>query len=395
MKIVITQTVALNGGDAAILFGLVRTLREAYGDPEITVYDAQPETASRLYPSLDFRTPLAHQKRGRLGRARVLTALSLLRTGSDTLARFLVGERTVRDLEPYRDADLFVWTGGTYLVEHYPLADRFFELELLRGTDMPLVLFTQSAGPFTTPENRRDVEYLGSRASRVLLRDARSLEHFADAGAPRDRLRVAADGAFALDAPATERAPRVVVSVRHWPIGDDADAVAERYVEAQARAIRRLVEERDTDVVLLSTCQGVPEYWTDDAATARRIVERLPAAARVRVDDGFHTPAQLIAEFGASELVLATRMHAAILALMGGAPVLPVAYEFKTRELFKGLGHEALVQDLDDIEPDAYATRVLDAYDRRAELRAAQQEGVARLRADAATLPSLFREATA
>ena len=75
------------------------------------------------------------------------------------------------------------------------------------------------------------------------------------------------------------------------------------------------------EVQLLSTCQGVPEYWTNDAEMAQRVLDGLPAPlrGRVRVDGRFHTPAELIAAYGAADLVIATRMHAAILALVGGA----------------------------------------------------------------------------
>ena len=49
--------------------------------------------------------------------------------------------------------------------------------------------------------------------------------------------------------------------------------------------------------------------------------------------------------------VVATRMHVAILALLMGVPVLPIAYEFKTSELFGKLGLGGLVQDIEAVTP--------------------------------------------
>ena len=43
------------------------------------------------------------------------------------------------------------------------------------------------------------------------------------------------------------------------------------------------------------------------------------------------------------------RMHMAILSLCAGTPVLPIEYEFKTRELFANLGFERWVQDIQTV----------------------------------------------
>ncbi len=42
-------------------------------------------------------------------------------------------------------------------------------------------------------------------------------------------------------------------------------------------------------------------------------------------------------------------MHAGILALIAGTPVLPIAYEFKTHELFARLGMAEWVQDIESV----------------------------------------------
>ena len=56
MKVVITNAVALNGGDAAILLAEVKLLRAAFGgDTQFVIFDSQPEISGRHYPELDFR----------------------------------------------------------------------------------------------------------------------------------------------------------------------------------------------------------------------------------------------------------------------------------------------------------------------------------------------------
>src|SRR5690606_35083956 len=111
--------------------------------------------------------------------------------------------------------------------------------------------------------------------------------------------------------------------------------------------------ERGAEVVFVSTCQGNPAYRYDDAAVAASIVETLPEAIRdrVTVDADYHRPEALLDVLGGFDLVVATRMHVAILALGAGVPVLPIAYEFKTEALFERLGLGAWVQDIERVRP--------------------------------------------
>ncbi len=391
MNVIIAQTVALNGGDAAILFGLLASLKNAFGDVHVTIFDSQPAVANRLFPEFDFRKLLWHQARTRPGRAAIVKAAEFLAAGRPGLARALVGKATAADLQAYADADLVVWTGGTYLVEHYHLEPRFFELDVLRAFKAPLVLFTQSAGPFDDPINQRRVEELGQRAQFVMTRDAKTLGHFRASGVPADRLAVAPDGAFALSPPTTDAVGDVLISVRHWPHASTGDVEA-RYIAAHARAVERLCTERDAQVTFLSTCQGVPEYWANDSDTAHRIVAALPESVRhhVVVDANYHRPDELLEIYGGANVVIATRMHAAILSLVAGTTVLPVAYEFKTHELFANFGQADLVQELEQIDPERFAQWAIDGYDTREALRAVQQAGTETLRQAAAQLSDRF-----
>ena len=50
------------------------------------------------------------------------------------------------------------------------------------------------------------------------------------------------------------------------------------------------------------------------------------------------------------DLIIATRLHMSILALISGTPVYPIAYEFKTVELYHSLGYEN-VDTLDTLSP--------------------------------------------
>jgi colanic acid/amylovoran biosynthesis protein len=239
------------------------------------------------------------------------------------------------------------------------LFPKIFELLVTIALGRPFVLFTQSLGPF--PRHQRALRFVLRRARRILVRDQRSRANLLRLGVPHDRIFECADAAFALsgtaacrqtEEPVPNRRLRVAVSVRNWPHfqGDSADAM-DRYLDAVADTVTMLIERHDALVVFLSTCQGVGEYWTDDSAIAEKVIERLPPDLRkfMFVDCGFHTPNMLIEALGGYDLVIATRMHVAILAMCVGVPVLPIAYEFKTVELFTRLGLDEHVQHIESV----------------------------------------------
>jgi colanic acid/amylovoran biosynthesis protein len=187
-------------------------------------------------------------------------------------------------------------------------------------------------------------------------------------------VRVCADAAFALapsnlagrSFPPPRRPWNIAISVRDWPHfkSGSRENGMERYFTAMAVLTAELVERYGAKVTFLSTCQGTPEYWTDDSRTADTIVCRLPDALRahVTIDRQFRQPAELIADLSAFDLTVATRLHAAILSLCAGTPVLPIAYEFKTTELFRRFGLGDAVIDIEAISPET----VLGAFEKGA-----------------------------
>ncbi|WP_373048210.1 polysaccharide pyruvyl transferase family protein [Vulgatibacter sp.] len=374
MNVAVINTVCLNTGDAAIAEALQASVREALGPCDFTVFDSNPEASARLYPGWRFRqslTPLLQPRlpirlpKGeaiarRLPPLRLRAAAALEAAGRGALAAPVLRAAEQEALRTWAASDLVVAHGGTYLVEHYELHARILEFELILALGKPLVLFTQSLGPFRKRLYRRRLRRIFERAALVLLRDERSLGHLRDLGVRSDRLHVVPDAVFALadderlraaeaaQLPAGERL-RVAISVRDWPYIGEA---MERYEAGIGALATHVVDRLGGEVIFVSTCQGVADYWTDDSRTAVRIAERLPAHVRasVEVDRGFHDRRALGALFASCDLVVATRMHAAILALCAGVPVLPIAYEFKTEEVFRSLGMGAFVTRIDEVQ---------------------------------------------
>jgi colanic acid/amylovoran biosynthesis protein len=379
MKIIVENTVCLNTGDAAILLAIRHILRTVWGeDLRFQVFDSQPEVASRLYPSSEYPDLEFHKLLSEsvfkynydqnvlknaikpLYNRIVLRALRKFARGGQP-AKALFSETDRRSLAIYRDADLVITTGGTYLVENYNLERRLnqFRIDAILGKDP--VFFTQSLGPFDKEYNRRELKPVFDRSPLILLRDARSKEHISDLVADSGKCHVVADAVFALADTdriagilASNGAPvtgRVAISVRHWNYVKGGGNGMDRYLDAIRNIVTILVREQGKEVTFLSTCQGVPEYAHDDSKAAKAIVAGLDPeiAAHVSVDAAFHTPEQLMAAVKGFDFVVATRMHMMIMSLCVGTPVLPIAYEFKTKEVAKRIGVSDVLLDIDTV----------------------------------------------
>ncbi|MEZ4439944.1 MAG: polysaccharide pyruvyl transferase family protein [Polyangiaceae bacterium] len=394
MKVAVTHSVALNGGDAAILYALGDLLESAFGEVDVTVFDPDPEVACRLHPRFRF-APALHARLYRRRHRRLHAARILAAAGAPRLADPCEpSERAT--LEAYRDADLVVSTGGTYLVERFDLWPRRFDYALCERLERGVAFFTQTAGPFADPHNRQVIGAAFRRSPLLLFRDATSRDAALSLGASPTRTFVLPDAVFGLAdtdrlAAATRPSPiaRVAISVRGGLDFASPREGACHYEATLADLVARLLAE-GRQVTFLSTCQGVPEYWTDDSATARRILRRLSDrdAARVRLDTRFRRPDELIARFADFDLVLATRLHAAILALVAGTPALPIAYERKTAACFASLPLPCPIPTVDQLGDLVASVKRFDTHLDRDALFAAvleQREG-ARRAADLLTL---------
>ena len=389
MHVVVENTVCLNTGDAAILIAIKEILARALGkETTIYVFDSNPEVSERLYKeekykNLTFRKLLSEQvfkyehdrhflknlAKNVLNKIR-LHAIGQLGRGNEALANLVLDKESRKSLEIYRGADFVVTTGGTYLVENYNLKKRILQFQIDSLMQKAPIFFTQSLGPFNNGYNRISLKSVLNESPLILLRDEKSLGHISNIVRDRTKCHVVADAVFALAdtqrirdilAASTPPAPtgRVGISVRNWNYVKDGQDGMRRYIEAVGQLVISLVQQ-GKKVTFVSTCQGVPEYAHDDSKTARAIVTELdPSIAEsVSIDSSFHTPEQLMELVKGFDFVVATRMHMMIMSLCVGTPVLPIAYEFKTKELAARLGISEVLMDIDTIAAEEAAGKL-------------------------------------
>ena len=376
-KILITNIVTLNTGDAAILFGTIKMLKKIYGpDIDVVVFDKSAEIAQRHYSWADFRQALFPvPKKGLLYRItkklgyshwlerirfyRFYISIYLIKSKLKLLARFMVSGDEEKSLMEYIKADLIVSTGGTYLIENYNLIPAIYDYRISLLCGAKLGFFTQSLGPFNNTRTREDFINIFNSASFILLRDERSKKNIMDLGVSESKIYIAADAAFVLAKRDLDAAlqtaqnisvpTKVAISVRN--IENFYPKKSGLYVAAIIEVVRMLVEDYQVQVTFLSTCQGIKEYWNRDDEYAEEIYALLPEniKSKVVVDHIFRQPMDVVEKYQTFDAVIATRMHAAILSFCAGVPTMGFAYEFKMEELFNTMRLADLVVNIDSI----------------------------------------------
>lgn len=319
-RVLVTDAVPLNGGDEALLVGLLHALSARWPGVRCTVLCQRPVECRRVLPSV-----------------RIEPALPVA-GGGESAALAHPGARF------YREADLVLSAPGGFLSDHYDFTAALVGFEVANRLGKPLVLFAQSIGPFTNAASRRKINHGLSGAVRIAVRDEVSRRHLAECGVVGDRVVPVGDAAFLW----RDIAPHLYVAksgppkraglcLRQWPHRDHESA-RETIVKAR-RLVEHLASRGIERFLFASTCQGVPGY-VDDSELSVRVVAGLDASlqARCTVDRRRYHPEALIQLLAGCDVFVGMRLHACLLAMLGGTPAMGLAYEDKTPEIFRQLG---------------------------------------------------------
>lgn len=360
-NITITNAVMQNGGDAAITYATIELLKHTGVDHRVVqIEDQNPTSSGGLYPQLPiarYPFPTVLGKNGARLTGRIMRlGYSVLAMGATALNIPSYGPIGRRD---HKGRKATISVGGTYLIPKYDFKNKLLNLARAKGRGDIVILSTQSLGPFGNDLQSRLALQVLDEIDLILLRDNMSEEHLRSLGVSKPRVAVIDDSVFAMrrkiDRPLLDsvKGATVGISVRDCSLFQDGLDGEKRYRNAVRSLCTELVRRYGCKIVFVSTCQGVPGYRFDDAAVARSIMAALEAdiVGSVTLNASFHSPERFSDVVSKLDLYVSTRLHGAIQALNVGTPVLPIAYEFKTRELWSRFGLSGYLLDLSPNDP--------------------------------------------
>jgi colanic acid/amylovoran biosynthesis protein len=386
-RILILDNVVVNAGDAAILLAMKSSLEETFG-PGTEVHNgfngplSEPGVYRDLYQELHFISTPANavykwpQPKTHLWQRLVRKTAPwrfLQQARWPRLPLLLPKER--QSLQEYKEADLIVVSGGACLSTSWTSprvrGERIAKYKLALALGKPLVFYAMSIGPFVPEDPLPDLlQPVMERADAVLCRDAESVRVVRErVGVTADNVHETIDGALLLTPrpPARPRVPerahrlRIGVCVHQWHwLGHPDPQAKQRDFEARMASVcRSLLEREDAELVFLTTHQGV-EGVQHDEEVSQRIWERLPKdlQARAHVVREFVHPREFAHIMGQCDLVVSSRLHGGILSLVGGASILALEYEPKTRGLMRKLDLEECVLSMGEATAEAILSQI-------------------------------------
>lgn len=355
-----------NRGDAAILRGILQELRRQSPGVDVTVTSRHPVSSTVILSEQvcddhfsAFRQGI--EKSNKLARklknvVNVLTYTAFLR-GVKAAESFLPRDIAVAAAD-FSKYDAVIQVGGSFFVDLYGYG-QYDYIVAAKKARVPSYWIGHSVGPF---EGR--LYKLISKAAfkcprQLILREKVSLAIMESAGISATDLRVGADTAWLVDANASVRSncfegiesdrPIVAITLRDLAPFDKRLGISQaKYEQAFASLVDKVIE-RGYRVVAVSTCTGIEGYKKDDRISALRVKEKVKNKAfyDVRLDEATDEDLGLL--FKRCSMVVATRLHSAIISMNYGTPAIALNYEHKSKGIMEQLGLAELSMEVNSL----------------------------------------------
>lgn len=308
--------------------------------------------------------------------------------------------------------DLVILQGGGYIASPHLVSDicglrlgALYGLNLARALRVPYAIWGHTFFDLNGPRSMRELNSVIRDSRITVCREHRSPAYLTERGAPKERLAVLPDTAFALEAGPSERKqelleaeglagisrPLLGVNVRpiHHALGRYAAShsnAPDRQLEAVEFAVRFMREAYDVVPVLVphgfsNALFELPPFQ-DDRVPLEIMMQRLARDGEAFMLQGDYSPTDLVTIYSAFDAMVSARQHVAILGACVGVPSVTIAYQkTKTHGIAQMMGLEDYVLDLGDLEAQSLTAVLERLWSRRAELRRRLQlETLPRLR---------------
>ena len=283
-----------NAGDDAILQSVLLNVNEAHRDITMTVLSSDPSDTKERY-------------------------------GCSAVRRFNI----FSILGAIRRCDVLVSGGGSLLQDYTSTRSLLYYLFIINTAKRfgkKVMIYSNGIGPVGKESNRRRVQRAVNRADNVSLRDADSADELRRLGVTRDDIRVTADPVFTIPRTTDEESARILekfsipktpfitVSLRDWPeMGSFCESIA-----SVCDGVR---EKAGRDIVFISM------QYNKDAGINRRVRGIMKSPSYI-IEERL-TAEELMGIIGASDAVLAMRLHALIFAARMNVPFAGLVYDPK------------------------------------------------------------------
>lgn len=266
-----------------------------------------------------------------------------------------------KNIKKIASSEIFVSTDGDTLGENYgvfPFLWRVYFLTLGIIMKKPIIIYAEGVGPFNSLIVKIIARVFFSRCAYISVRDKISLEYLVNLGIEKKRINMTADSAFLLQPSARSLNHRkdgkklvgIAVSKLATKYGFPCKRGTDQYksfVVYMAGLIDWIIENLNANVIMIS---HVIQVTRNDYQTVRDILEKIKNKDKVEILSKSFEAADFKKAISYCDLVIASRLHAAIAALSTCVPAIGIAYSHKMLGVYSSLGASDLVVDIKDLD---------------------------------------------
>ena len=380
MKILLTHAYAKdNKGDAAIISVLLQQLNNAFPTSTIiiSIYDDDTKykdfeghrvISNSMYISVyRFRKKALKLIYACYIEISLLLWALLYRILGYSIP-FILPERARNIAGEYVASDLFVPVGGGYLRTKKGIAGSIDLLLLLNPIFIgsllkkPIILYTQSIGPFATSFQRWVTGVVLNRTQLIFVREGHTILTLKTIGVKAKLITRTTDAGFLFDsakefqlsdiikdAEALKAKTLVGITVRKWLNQEGQN----NFEKAVAKFINMITEDEDKNIRILFIPQVTSTtHNDDDRVVASRIVDLVVNKQQVFNCTDAYDHYELKKLYSCLDFLVGTRFHSVIFSLTSYVPALAIEYEYKTSGIMNDLGLSEWVIPIEQVTAD-------------------------------------------
>jgi len=250
----------------------------------------------------------------------------------------------------------------------------------------PCCLCAVGASHFDSPEALRHARLAVRLATICTVRDEATKRILDDGLRPPVQIRVTADPAFRLEnanlPPSSPFAgidsSMVAVALRNWSFSNQPGP----WEGEIRRALGQFAARHGFRLLFIpfQSTQDLPYDLGRDIAIIERVRSVLQDQASCHVLEGVFTPSQISAVLAQCGMVVAMRLHAAILAVRNAVPFVALGYDKKVRHVLARCGLERFVVELEGLRAESLLHALESVYLEREAVRDELRKAGARMR---------------
>ena len=341
-------------GSEALLRARIESIRKLAPRVQFYVLTVYTETCKPIKGVEYLKTFGARRERFRSLKYFIATFYKAISWTSSILTYRLFGYCPNKSVKKLSSSDIFISSDGDVFGEDYgffPFLWRMYFLSLGILLEKPVVIYAEGAGPFKSRLGIIISRFLFKRCVYISVREKTSLEHLVNLGIEGKKIHLVADSAFLLKPSPKglnyrKKGKKLIgiavsrlVSAYGFPHKEGETPYAS-FVSFMAKLMDWIIEDLDANIIMIP---HAIQAERDDYQTACDILRKIKNKNQVKILSRNFGAADYKKAISHCDLIIASRLHAAIGALSSFVPAIGIAYSHKMMGIYKSLGAGDLV----------------------------------------------------